>query len=215
MAAGKKAKKGKNLLDQRVLGTDVRTLGVAIASAVVAEIAQAGINRASEAITNGDRAKRVRSSAKESTDTIRNTVGDNTAFQDVADTAKDAISNIGPVIAAVVDTVKDAPNAVVESAEDTVDTAKEASTDASQPINRIVDAIIDQVKNRTGDTKDAIGDTFEDSADTVKDVAKNTKRSLVSTADAAKTTVAEVNPGKKKNKKDKKSKKKNKKNKKK
>lgn len=214
MATKKKSKKNANLLDQKIFGVDAKTLGAAIATAVVAEIAQNGISKATGATTGDDRASRVRSSVKDATDTVKAAVAETTpVIRDAVDTAREAVDMIKPAVAGVIDAIKDAPDAAAEAVEDTVDTAKETAA-ATEPIGGAIGQAVDQISGRTGE-RQAIGKAVEASANTVKTAAAGAKQSFSNTVDTAKTKLAEANPvEKRKKKKDKKKQKAGKKNKK-
>lgn len=163
----KKAQNGSNQ-STKILGIDVKTLGTAVAAAVVGEIAQAAINRSAKALSQDDQVDQMHETVEGSVSPIRakkaNLDSDSSskgATQGVAGLVKDVLQEIKPVII-------DAVSAAVASAAAAGQTAEGGAN---------------AVRATTVDVADRFGNTVDETIDTAKDSAVMAKQSLQTKAD--------------------------------
>lgn len=206
-----KHQKASDRSGQKILKSDVKAIGTAIAAAVVGELAQIALNRAGRALNGSDQIEQVQNSIHGSVNTATDKLEE--TQHSVQDKGKGAVKGTARVIQQVIQGIQPT---LIELVNATVD---------PNPINHTVEAGGDTVKQATEETTDQAGrsltdleDSLANSGGTIQAVAKAAGQVLNNAGKTATDRLGTVfedvkstDKGKKKNKKKNKKNKKNKK----
>ncbi|MBD3880700.1 hypothetical protein IFO70_02915 [Phormidium tenue FACHB-886] len=156
----KKNSRGKHTAsDNKILGLDVREIGTAIASAVLAELAQVAINKATQSSKLPDGATvagRTKTSLKDMGNTVKSTLTDASPIEIALETLKDVMDRASPMGVETAETVEEAPRAASQFVKETAETAEDRAVDTADLIGNGIAEAIDATKNSTGDAKQAV-----------------------------------------------------------
>lgn len=180
---------------KKLLGMEASQIGRVIATAVVAELAQAAIKQAlkSDSATDveetvkGNAAKTnsasLEDSAKHSANSLKESAIDNPAIQNIVGTLKTVIDEAKPVIAEAINGARSAPeavsSAVSDTASDTIGKGKDLSGDTAQFIEDAVRRAIAAAAERVGATQFKVKEAADETADTAKTKLEAVKASTV------------------------------------
>jgi hypothetical protein len=183
-----------NKRSKKLLGVDVRDIGAAIATAVVAELTQAALNRIAK---SGDQdaatadnsdfdsnssdddstpiARRTQGSLGNTADTVKESVTDSAAAQIITNAVKNVISEIKPMLAEAATKVKEAPDTATEAVEAGSNQAKMVSQKTAQTVGSAVTPIVEAMQNRARAVKDTVNGVTESATSVITDNNEDSK----------------------------------------
>jgi phage-related protein len=181
MAAKKKAAKKSHdtqQLEKRpktIFGLDVREVGAAIATAVVAELSQLALKQISKSL-DGDTVAQTQSSVNDVADSAGSAAKN--PVKTIANVAKDAVDNVKPAVSKAVSGTNGAAEALSDSVDSAVDATASGrgfSQDTAQLIEDTVRQAVMAVSSRFETTKQNVSGTAVDTASAVKTKVKALK----------------------------------------
>lgn len=144
---------------KKILGLDVRDLGAAIAAAVVSEIAQVAIQKASQ---NSDDLNKLgnaaRKPAPEAFDSVKEAFTQN-PVQHGASVLAGAVNQVNPSLSKLATAVKDATQTTEDSIRDNVGDTVDAAQDTAE---NITENVTESVGSTVGSTVDVMDDAVRD-----------------------------------------------------